>query len=193
LQFNFYGEDTFWELFYKDYRGFYNEIFNENVSMDLDISSGGIFFEYILLSNEHSIRSVYNLDRLQKVSNGSILVGFDAFYTSILSHDGLLEYYRERKNSMYFGPTIGYSYTWIFGNNYFLNLYCILGLNVGVDFDNHYFFAPEILPKLSLGKHNGLWSMNFIVGCNYLPFLRNSYKDALFSGVANVNFSRRFL
>jgi hypothetical protein len=187
IQLNYCNDYFYGEASFKYYNGFHNDF----DFVDLKLLSGGFLGEYILDKN-HSLRSVYRMDRLQTVPNGSFLLGWNLFITSIDSDD--IHYYQNKKDYLYFGPSMGYSYTWVLKNNYFINAFLVIGPDLCVEYDaSRYFFTPQLTPKISIGKHNNSWSLNFETKLNYISFSPNfSFSDALLSASACMTISKRF-
>jgi hypothetical protein len=66
------------------------------------------------------------------------------------------------------------------------------GLGISYD-DGSICFSPQMRPKLALGNHGKLWSMNIILESNFLFYIKNSGKLNVLE-TADVSFSiaRRF-
>jgi hypothetical protein len=118
----FYKNILYLDFFLKVYEHFHTEKYTTNEEeLNLQLSHTGLMGEYIF-NPDHSIRSIYNLDRKQLISNGSFLIGGGVFYSSVYSKDDALYGYSNKENVYYVGPNAGYSYTWIL-NNVFLLIY----------------------------------------------------------------------
>ncbi|MDR1029737.1 MAG: DUF4421 domain-containing protein [Treponema sp.] len=196
LQINSYYEKIYYELFFSQYKNFYSE---EKGGKDtysvsgFDILSAGILAGWIQNNTRHSLKSVYNLINRQTESSGSFLYGFGIFYTSIHAIEEERVNYSERQHLTYFGPAMGYSYTWVFNHDIFCNVNLTAGFNMGVNTDTTVLFVPQIMPKLAIGHHNKVWSLNVIVGCTYTAlFLNGSDFESLLSSTMTVTFSKRF-
>jgi hypothetical protein len=136
---NFYLEKMYYEIFIKRYTNFSIDNDDETAEREnvgLDIMSGGIMAGWIHNHKNHSLRSVFTLSEKQTVSSGSFLYGLGVFYTSIYSQNEVLPRYTERRHIVYFGPTVGYSYTWIFNHDIFLNLGLNIGANLGININD---------------------------------------------------------
>jgi hypothetical protein len=188
---NFFGESIYFDGHIKYYEGFHNESKNKiNDEMDSKMFLAGVSGEYIFNEN-HSLRSVYNLDRRQSVSNGSFLVGGALYFSSIYINKEFLNY-SDKQRSFYFGPNFGYSYNWIIKDNFFVNVLLVLGIN-GVITDGIFNFNFQSLPKLSFGYHGKTWSMNLCIDYNALIYIKNygtGYN--VNSGMSSINSSKRF-
>jgi hypothetical protein len=206
LEFNSYFEKMYIELFLKHYRSFYEDNEYTDVSMDvtatemaasdvgLDVMAAGITVGRIYNYQNHSLSSVYHLDRKQNRASGSFLYGFGAFYTSIYSDSGNIKQYAERKHITHFGPMAGYSYTWILPHDMFINTSITVGADLGISAKGkELLFIPQIKPKISFGHHNRAWSMNVAVACNSTILLWDRNKpDILAPSTMMITFSKRF-
>jgi hypothetical protein len=188
---NFFGESIYFDSRIKYYEGFHDESENQiNDERDSKIFLAGISGEYIFNKN-HSLRSVYNLDRRQPVSNSSFLVGGALYFSSIYVNKESLDE-PDKRHSFYFGPNFGYSYNWIIKDNFFVNILLVLGIN-GVITDGIFNFNFQSLPKLSFGYHSRTWSMNLCIDYNALIYFKNHGSEYnVNSGMSGINFSKRF-
>jgi hypothetical protein len=186
----------YYETFIKRYTNFYNrdDKTNQHENIGLDIMSSGIMAGWIHNYKEHSLRSVFTLSEKQTVSSGSFLYGFGVFFTSIYSQNETQTRYNERQNIVYFGPTAGYSYTWLLPHSMFLNAGVNIGANLGINIhDTSMLFIPQVSPKITFGHHNNSWSINTVMGCNASVLLWNRDNfDTLIPATMSVTFSKRF-
>jgi hypothetical protein len=192
LEFNSYSEKMYIELFLKHYRSFY-----ENDGYDdagLDVMAAGITAGWIYNYKNHSLSSVYHLDRKQNISSGSFIYGFGVFYTSIYSENNDIKQYAERKHIIHFGPMAGYSYIWILPHDMFISTSITAGADFGVSAaGEELLFIPQIKPKISFGHHNRAWSINVVTACNSTVLLWDGNKsDLLAPSTMTVTFSKRF-
>ncbi|GHU46973.1 hypothetical protein FACS1894200_01600 [Spirochaetia bacterium] len=194
LELNIYFEKLFFESHLKRYKNYYadNGIYENTAG--LDIINAGIRAGWVHNNQNHSLSSVYDLDRKQNVSSGSFLYGFGAFYTSIYSENNEIRHYNERNHILYFGPMGGYSYTWILPYDIFVNIGIVGETNLGMNtIKNRILFIPQIKPKINFGHHNGTWSINTVIGCNavFIVWDEQDY-DMLDLITMKVMFSKRF-
>jgi hypothetical protein len=193
LDLNLYFEKLHYEIFYKHYPDFYTKGDSNNIG--LDVMSAGIKADWVQDYENHSLSSVFNLDKIQNISTGSFIYGFGVFYSSIQSNNETLNYYRERQNFVYFGPSAGYSFTWIFRHNVFLNLSLNVAANLGINssMDNKILFIPQIEPNIVIGHHNRTWSINIKTMCNSTILLWGEDNFAMLGlATATIMFSKRF-
>ena len=186
-----YFDKIYFEGFLKHYKKLYDEDFNEQ--SDLDIVSSGIRATWVNNHTNHSLSSVLRMDKKQNASSGSLLYGFGVFYSSIHSKMERIERYIERQHLMYFGPSIGYSYIWVFSNGIFINLSLNLLPNLGINTNkDRLLFAPQWEPRIIFGHHNHTWSINLIMmnNCTVLLWNKNDY-DMLQLISVTIMFSKR--
>jgi hypothetical protein len=217
IQLASYYDMFYYEAFCKRYQGFSDK---EKI-IDLNVLSSGISAGWVQNSKRHSLSAVYDLDGKQQFSSGSVILGFGVFYTSILGGDtskhcrsspyldSSVEFAqgansrnksasricdRNTRHLVYFGPNIGYSYTFLFSGNIFLNINLIIGLDVGIDMNtNKRLFIPQATPRISFGYHGNAWSINAAIGCNYTAFLRDPQAvDLLMPATMTLAYSKRF-
>lgn len=172
-QLDYYGDRFFWRLYLKAIDGFFYDVESEEKKFekaDLLLVESGFNLNY-LWNKEHSLRAAYSLDRRQWKSNGSFIWGVGLYYTGILSRDSLMPYFEDYQQFLYAGPDIGYSYTWIFENGWFLNLLGIASANWGMNLTKKSslrFF--QILPQFATGFHGDSWSIHFPMPVRILLF-----------------------
>jgi hypothetical protein len=193
LEFNSYFEKMYVEIFLKHYRSFYNKD-NGYDDAGLDVMAAGITAGWVYNNPNHSLSSVYHLDRKQNISSGSFLYGFSAFYTSIYSAKSVIKQYDERRHIIHFGPMAGYSYTWTLPRDMFINTSITAGTNLGIyAAGKELLFIPQIKPKISFGHHGSAWSINVVMSCNSTILLRDKRNpDILAPSTMTLTFSKRF-
>jgi hypothetical protein len=80
-----------------------------------------------------------------------------------------------KNNNITFGINMGYSYIFIFGSGWFFNVMAIVAPDIGINYENgDICFSPQIRPKLTLGRHWKLWSMNIVLESNFSYYIKNS-------------------
>jgi len=190
VSFNHYNKHkNFSSGYIKYYNGFHSDADGD---IDLRIFNIGISHEFVFNKN-HSLRSVYNLDERQTISNGSFLFGGGLFFSSIRSDSSVLSNYSERQNTFYFGPNLGYSYTWVFQSNCFINALSTFGLNTLIS-NAGYSVGMQVLPRFSFGYHGKTWSANIFVNYSLLiGGYGTEFEYHLLSGNVGLSFIKRFL
>jgi hypothetical protein len=194
LELNSYFDKIYFELFLKRYRDFYNDKEITYNDAGLDITSAGIAIGWIHNNKNHSLSSVYSLNKKQNISSGGFLYGFGGFFTSIYSDNYDMKRYNSRKRLIYFGPITGYSYTWILPYDIFINVGMNIGTNLGISAtENEVLFIPQMKPKIGFGLHNGTWSVNTVISSNATVILWGKNDIDVFApSTMTVTFSKRF-
>ncbi|MHC6203676.1 DUF4421 family protein [Breznakiellaceae bacterium SP9] len=193
LELSTYFEKVFFELHLKHYQNYYVDN-NTYENTDFDIISAGIMAGWVHNNQHHSLSSIYDLDKKQNISSGSLLYGFGVFYTSIYSESNEIEHYNERKHIIHFGPMGGYSYTLVLSYDIFVNIGIFGGINLGMSTtENKILFIPQVRPKIGFGHHSGTWSINMIFGGNaaFIIWDKSDY-DILQPVTMKIMLSKRF-
>jgi hypothetical protein len=193
FEINPYFNKIYLNAYLKYYQDFYKGLKNEKSG--LDILSSAMTLTYVANHENHSLGSVINLDKKQTVSNGSYLQSFGAFFSSIYSKDETMINYNERRqNLVYFGPGSGYSYTWVFPNDMFLNISTVIYINTGINTDTRqWLYVPQLEPRIIFGQHSKKWSFNIKTNNNDEFILKNQSEYDVFTlGSISLIFSRRF-
>ncbi|MDR0312856.1 MAG: DUF4421 domain-containing protein [Treponema sp.] len=125
----------------------------------------------IIFNKNHSLSSVYVLDKKQSMSNGSLLLGGGVFFSSMKSGGYTAQNAYKDQYYLHFGPNIGYSYTWIFNKSLFLNMLLVGGTDLMISLadkklDLH--LGLQALPKFSFGYHGDKISWNVYLTGSYL-------------------------
>ncbi|GHV76004.1 hypothetical protein AGMMS49942_08250 [Spirochaetia bacterium] len=171
---------------------FYDDWIFEKNPFDMQLITGYLQGLYIVNSNNFSLRAAYPMNRLQRTSSGSLIAGGNIRVTTIKSNS--IVPYNERWWGVSLGPCIGYSYTFVMKNLFFLNFYILGGAALGVDcVEPGVFFSPFAIPKIAVGKHNKTWSMNFVLEFDYLSFVgENISHDFFLFNSASLGGVKRF-
>jgi hypothetical protein len=187
-----YFNSVYYEAYFKSYPDLY--IKDSNKSGGLSIHSSGLMATFLQNNENHSLSSVIKLDKKQNKSSGSLLYGFGIFHSSLYSTDQTLERFRNKQHLLYLGPSIGYSYTWVFKNDIFLNLSLVYFSNIGLNINtNNCLFIPQLEPKIVIGYHNETWSINLKL-MNHAKFIVWNKDDLDILTLVSITamFSKRF-
>lgn len=195
-QLNYYGDRFFWSLFLKANNGFYwkDSEADEFRKAKLLTVSAGYDIDY-LWNREHSLRAAYSLDRRQKKSNGSFIWGAGVYYHGLVSLDSLLPQYGKYQQFIHLGPSIGYSYTWVWQNGWFFNLLGVASTSFGKNVTrNQWMRFSQVFPKFAVGYHSQKWSVHFPFFVNALLLSSNDGEldDIFFSASGGFMVTRRF-
>jgi len=187
-----YFDNVFYEAYFKHYPYFY--IGDSNIQSELSIHSSGLKATFIHNHENHSLTSFTTLDRKQNISSGSLLYGFGIFHSSLYSIDMSIKKFDNRQHLLYFGPSIGYSYTHVFSNGIFINPSLLLFTSPGINITTgKWLFIPQLEPKIVIGHHNSTWSTNLIMKNNADFIIWNKDDlDILTLVSVTLMFSKRF-
>jgi hypothetical protein len=192
--FDFEVNSFFDTFFLEGYLKYYPNLYFNDTGMDsgFEIHSAGIMANFLYNHENHSLSSIINLNKKQNKSSGSLLYGFGIYHSSLYSEDED-DYYSERQHIIYMGPTVGYSYTFVFNNGVFLNTSIIFKANAGVNIiDEKWIFIPQTEPKIIFGCHRNTWSFNLKLMNNVAFLLWNINEfDSLNLITINFMFSKR--
>jgi hypothetical protein len=171
---------------------FYDDFLVEGAPFDMQYISGRLQGMYIFNSDNFSLQSAYPINRLQKRSAGSLLAGADIRVTTIKSRDIAL--INNRHWFFDIGPGVGYSWTFVFQNYFFINLYVFASVNFRVDgTSGRLSISPAIVPKIAIGKHSKTWSFNFVLDMSTMfDMSPNRSVGYLLNNSAVLSFVKRF-
>jgi len=201
----FYQHHWFEELSFKYYDDFY-QADQDQRPVDLRYVLAGVAGEYVFNAEAFTLRAVFPMSRVQRVSAGSFIAGGNIRFFALTS--GSAPAVTAADNAWYLsaGPNAGYSYTFVMDGGgrgdvskndqrtFFVNLYVLGGINLGL--------APErltpvlsafVTPRITVGTHFRTWSFNFVTRIDYSVYVfgGGSYATFLY-GAASPGFSRRF-
>lgn len=138
-------------------------------------------------------RAAYFLDLKQETSDGSWIIGGRFQSVEAKDRSDVLPYYSEQRETFSTWVNLGYSYTWIYSNKMFLNLWGIAGIAVGSDENaSDAFLLPEFIAKMAWGSIGETWSWNMVMEVEYMPVAYNDHWEQRFNGAFKVLVVRRF-
>jgi hypothetical protein len=142
------GRKFIYDAYYRYNQGFHTttayKVANDTIydyyrRSDIQNSTAGANIIYVMNNKKFSIAAPYNLTQKQNKSAGSLLLGTYAFYygifaDSIIYPDTMYRNFNpevqfKNATSLTFGLSCGYTYTIIFGKNWFFNLYLLPGIS----------------------------------------------------------------
>lgn len=159
----------------------------------------GITANYIFNSKHYSNKAAFMQNEWQKKTAGSLVAGVNAFYNRLSADSSFVptnindtDFYRgvnwNRNGYFAFGANVGYIFTWVVHQNFFINL----GLVVGTALGNTSIYPidepkqTKLKLKATLLNDFGMGynSERFYIGFNYSNFLSSSP-----SPIENTNMS----
>lgn len=150
VRINAYGKALAGELSFQDYKGFYLGDSDKIITgwtreddyyqrPDMEIRAIGAILYYLFNSDKHSIRAAYIQNEQQLKSSGALMVVPSFLYTSLRSDSSLVPSAYLQKftidedekiiNGKFYntGLSLGYSYTMVFLDNFYINASLIPG------------------------------------------------------------------
>lgn len=144
-------------------------------------------------NGKFSPRSAYFLERRQKHSAGSIVVGGRLQRNIAEDNDGILLYENNRRDITTTWVDMGYTYSFIFKRGYFLNLWGVLGLAYGrIVAEDDNVLLPEFETRSAFGYLGEKWSWNIVLKSGYSIVLYGDYNERKYVGAIETLGVRRF-
>ena len=197
IQINNYGRKIVLDIMVQIYKGFYEDNHSANkykIYKDLSTVRIGAFGQYIFNSRKFSYNAAFNLKEQQLLSAGSWLLGGGIYFNRIdFGTDTLGKY--EKQNNFQLGPSGGYAYTWVIKKNFFITLSLSVGVNIGVNMEDHDFMiAPTATPRFAMGYNGKSWGVNMSY-VNHLIYTVISERKKIGSSTGNLQlaFIKRFI
>ena len=139
-----------------------------------------------------SPRSAYFLDRRQNHSAGSWIFGGRFQGDVVEDPDSLLTFYEGERSLGSIWANVGYTYTWVFENGFFGNVWLDVGLIYGLSEEDKYAVFPEPNFKTAWGYIGEKWSWNVVVEAEYNAFSYKSYWEQKLIVKGGILVVRRF-
>ena len=139
-----------------------------------------------------SPRSAYFLDRRQNHSAGSWIFGGRLQGNLVQDPDSLLSFYEGERALASIWGNVGYTYTWVFENGYFGNVWFDVGFIYGLSEEDNYAVFPEPHFKTAWGYIGQKWSWNVVVEAEYNAFSYKSYWEQQLIVKGGILVVRRF-
>ncbi len=137
------------------YSGFAQNLEDSDDDTFIDLTMVDMYFSMLWMATargKFAPRSAYFLDRRQRESAGSWIVGGRLQYNGAEDNDGVLQYEDDKYQLLTIWGDVGYTYSWIFRNGYFWNLWGVVGVAYGrekAEDDN--ILLPEFDGKFAFG------------------------------------------
>lgn len=197
FQLHHYGRKFMADLFIQRYKGFYLDEPRFELCPDLAVRHYGIHGSYIFNHPKFSYRAVYAHSERQLRSSGTFLAGAGAHITEISSDSSLVIGTRNRFRFFQAGVSGGYAHNWIIRSNWFIDLSCTAGVNIGEGIkgsgDKKIGVFPMLMARAAAGYSGRTWSAGFgFVMHVTVPALDNRASMALNSGGLRLSFVKRF-
>ena len=207
LQFHPYGRKIAIDVLGQFYKGYRLTTSEEVLRADLGVNVIGATAQYIFNHDRFSYRAAFLQSEWQKRSAGSLLAGVE-FYSGRIKADSSIvpdqEMKEQRLNKSVFtefGPNVGYAYTYVFRQHYFITGSASLSLDVGFNRtvsdageDKDFGFSPNTLLKCFGGYNSSKWAITAVYIYNSQNLVQNAQnqKISLSSGNFRIHFAYRF-
>jgi hypothetical protein len=178
------------------YSGFTQNLEDSDEDVFIDLTVMDIYFSMLWMATargKFAPRSAYFLDRRQKSSAGSLIIGGRLQYNGAEDNDGVLQYEDDKYQLLTIWGDVGYTYSWIFRSGYFCNLWGVVGIAYGrekAEDDN--ILLPEFDGKFAFGYIGEKWSWNIVLKADYSIMLYDEYKEEKFVAAFEILVVRRF-
>lgn len=178
------------------YSGFVQDLEDSEDDTFIDLTVVDIYFSVLWMATargKFAPRSAYFLDRRQRESAGSLIIGGRLQRNGAEDNDGVLQY----ENDEYYLHTIwgdvGYTYSWIFRSGYFVNLWGVVGIAYGREYaEDENLLLPEFDGKFAFGYIGEKWSWNIVLKADYMAMLYDEYREERFVAAFEILVVRRF-
>lgn len=179
------------------YSGFSTGNFDDGEEDEfVDLSIVDMYFSMLWMAtaNERfAPRSAYFLDRRQKQSAGSLIIGGRLQRNIAEDPDDLMAYYDQRRDLTTVWVDMGYTYTFVFGNGFFGNLWGVVGVAWGREnASDGYALLPETDLKTAWGYIGEKWSWNVVLKGGYSVVAYRSHWEQKFVSSFEILVVRRF-
>lgn len=195
FQYSYHGDKIIYDLFLQKYKGFSAK--DEGIERpDMTLLRLGIFGQYFFNNKKFSYQSAFGFSERQLRSAGSWQVGFGLYYNEVKAPNLLLfENRLEDMKHLQFGPGVGYVYTYVFKDRFFLTGGLTAAGNLTVDLHgkDKLKVSPSLVPRVSYGYHADDWSVaaSYVSNVSFLVY-KEQESVTLHSGRVEISFVKRF-
>ena len=178
------------------YSGFSQNLEDSDDDSFIDLTVFDMYFSMLWMATANgrfAPRSAYFLDRRQKSSAGSMVIGGRLQHNYAEDKDGVLGYEDNKRDITSFWGDMGYTYTFVYGNGYFWNLWGVVGVAYGREYaDDGNLLLPEADMKTALGYIGEKWSWNVVLKCGYSLIAFGEHLEEKFVSAFEILVVRRF-
>ncbi|MCQ2096896.1 MAG: DUF4421 domain-containing protein [Fibrobacter sp.] len=138
-------------------------------------------------------RAAYFLDLKQETSAGSWIVGGRFQSVMAKDHSGYLPFYSHSRETYSTWVDLGYTYSWVYDNGMFINLWGVAGIAIGSDEDaSEALLLPEVIAKMAWGSIGETWSWNMVMEMEYMPEVFDHHWEQKLVAAFKILVVRRF-
>lgn len=217
LQFHSYGRKIVVDVFGQFYKGFYlgekqystdNNLYYRRP--DLRVNLIGTSAQFVVNNRKFSYRASFLQNEWQKKSAGTLLVGLEAYLGWIKADSSIVpgaiaqdarDIYPKKINFFELGPNIGYAYTLVIHQHFFVTGSASLSLDFGRSVlrdDSHHErtsgFSPNTFLRFFGGYNSGRWAINLVYITDRVRLVSSQSDKNIFLNTGNyrLNFTYRF-
>ena len=191
---NFFPRNWWLEGKFRSYSGFTTDAEDDAEFVDLWILD--MYLSALWMATAHakfSPRSAYFLDRRQAESAGSMILGGRIQRNIAEDKDSVLAYYDNRRDLKTLWLDMGYTYSWIYDNGMFLNVWGVVGIAYGRErADDGYAVLPESDLRMAIGYLGEKWSWNTVLKAGYSAISYSEHWEQKFVSSFEILVVRRF-
>lgn len=201
LQFRRYTRYVVFDLFYQEYKGFYQDNDKEKdykICSDLKIRKLGAFGQYIFNNKRFSYKAAFSQNQKQLRSAGSFLLGAEIYNTWINSDSSFVYNNKKDFSSFQFGVNAGYAHTWVLNRYWHISGSMSMGINLASEKFRTFgrskiSLCPSIMPRIAAGYDRNNWALGFAFASNILFHITSKNNNmGIQTGSAEVRYIRRF-
>ena len=193
---NFFPRNWWLETKLRSYSGFTTNVEDSDDAKFVDLWILDMYFSSLWMATAHgkfSPRSAYFLDRRQAESAGSMILGGRIQRNIAEDKDSVLAYYDNRRDLTTFWIDMGYTYSWIYDNGMFLNVWGVVGIAYGRErADDGYAVLPESDLRMATGYLGEKWSWNTVLKAGYSVISYSEHWEQKFVSSFEILVVRRF-
>ena len=191
---NFFPRNWWLEGKFRSYSGFSTN--DEENAEFVDLWILDMYLSVLWMATAHakfSPRSAYFLDRRQAESAGSMILGGRIQRNIAEDKDSVLAYYDNRRDLKTLWLDMGYTYSWIYDNGMFLNVWGVVGIAYGRErADDGYAVLPESDLRMAIGYLGKKWSWNTVLKAGYSAISYSEHWEQKFVSSFEILVVRRF-
>ena len=217
LQFHTYGRKFIMDVFGQFYKGFFltpgstNSQQQQYLRPDLDVNQIGTSIQYVLNHQKFSYRASFLQNEWQKKSAGTFIFGLEIYNGRVKADSTIIptfvnseESNREIRRFKFFeiGPNIGYAYTWVVKQHFFLTGSASVSLDFGInkttDKDGEERtsgISPNTFLRFFGGYNSNKWAVSLIYVANGVSLATNKIDEQIILNTGNfrLNYIYRFI
>jgi hypothetical protein len=199
LQFHPYGRKIAIDVLGQFYKGYRLATQDDVLRTDIRANAVGATIQYIFNHEEFSYRAAFLQSEWQKRSAGSWVAGFEIYAGNVKGDSSLVPEQNTKEKRIKgaefveFGPSVGYAYTYVYRQHFFVTGSASVSLDLGINKSiteagehSSFGFSPNSLFKVFAGYNSSRWAFTAIYIANSLR-LTETINDQYLS-LHTVNF-----